>query len=1343
MSRKTLIFLPFIFAAFIIRVGCITYIISSPGKCPPDSQCLTLSQFATNVTLLKESEIHLKLSSEIHILEVQLNVKDIVFFNMSPYYNQSEDFFEKPVITCYLSGEINFNSIAKVIMNGIDFRGCINTKIKSVGELAIHLSTWLGNGNVSLRKRHFGTALIAMKTAIRIFNCTFKHFIGHLPNKTNYLHEVRAPGVVKCTLCDMEVQNSTFMSNEGVYGGAIYAMMSTIFLHNCTFIANGNTPFKTHGGVIYAIKTHLTVSNCELYSNGMSNHSNGGVLKCLQSNIVVHSSRFIGNGAESGGVFLSLHSQIAINKSLFSQNEVTMMPTGSNQGYGAVLNAQNTTIYSENCNFVQNMAVIGGGLYIVNNSQLIISGSNTFTNNTAWVHGSAFHVFDSTMKGSGTLIVSNNNALLEAVVIDSSHSDFSGNFIFHNNVGSLSAFDSDLKISGNVSFSGNSPSSEGPKLYNIQGGGITSTFSLITLKGHVHFKSNCATNGGGIFAFGSKLFFGNLTFYENAASDTGGAMYLQQSELTVRGQVLLTKNTANTKGGAIHLVSSSISLTRPRNMQLSVSKLYLQSNSALKGGAMYLEVNSNLYLTSSNEHMVYFNDNVADIGGAILVDDSTNTGICASDHNKMIEASKSQCFFQTVDHFWQYTIIYRMFNFTGSTSRHLGDYIYGGLLDRCTVKKGYSEYVQYADQFGAFDYICGFTTSLPVRVCFCNSSSKVDCSYRPTNVKVKLGYNFTLLLAAVDQMNHTIKATVRAYLNTTKHRLGEDQRQQQTNTNCSNLTYTVYSLEDIHDETLYLYAMGPCRNIGISKQSVLIDILPCTCPIGFAVDNQDQDKCYCKCEPKLHPYITKCNFLSQSLIREGDFWIDTFTSLNQTFFVIHPHCPYDYCLPASSNVKLNFNTQNLNASDAQCAFDRAGKLCGTCKEGFSLSLGSSRCLRCPTYWPLFTAIIVLAFIIGGILLAMLILACNLTVAAGSLNGLIFYANAIYANKSIYLPFREPNLHTIVIYWTNLNFGLDACFIEGMDSYLKTWLSLAFPTYIVFIMFTIILLCKLSPKFAGIIGRKNPVATLSTLLLLCYTNLLQVVITVASYAVLHYHDHNVTVWLQDATVTYGSTKHIPLLIIVVLIWIFGLTYTILLTFWQCLTKLSDRTGFKWVQNTKLILFMETYHAPYHSKNRFWTGLLLFVRVILYASAAINSSKVPNINLMLTIVLTAFLLTLATTQIYKKIWLNIVEVVTYYNIIVFSIAMLYFSDTGKEKNAIAVSYVSVSISLMLFLVILAYHSKILCSEVFYHVQFKFFATHHNNIMSTGYQPVSRGHSETHSVVGISPTSSNSAQ
>ena len=306
MSRRNLILLLFVFAAFIYQVGCSTYIISSPGKCPLDALCLTLSQFATNVTLLKESEIHLKLSSEIHVLEVQLNVTDITFLRMSPYYYQSEDIFEKPVIMCYLSGEINLDSIAKVIMNSIDFRGCINTKIKSVGELTIHLSTWLGNGTALPRKRHFGTAFTAIKSTLRILNCSLKHFNAYVSIEAEYLHELKAPGAVKCIQCNMEVHNSTFASNNGVYGGAIYAMHSTILLLNSTFINNGKlAESMSYGGELNGNQINLTVIDCAFNGNGQQFFL-GGVLNCLQSNIEVRGSC---NKAQSGGAFFTRQSK--------------------------------------------------------------------------------------------------------------------------------------------------------------------------------------------------------------------------------------------------------------------------------------------------------------------------------------------------------------------------------------------------------------------------------------------------------------------------------------------------------------------------------------------------------------------------------------------------------------------------------------------------------------------------------------------------------------------------------------------------------------------------------------------------------------------------------------------------------------------------------------------------------------------------------------------------------------------------------------------------------------------------------------------------------------------------
>ena len=82
------------------------------------------------------------------------------------------------------------------------------------------------------------------------------------------------------------------------------------------------------------------------------------------------------------------------------------------------------------------------------------------------------------------------------------------------------------------------------------------------------------------------------------------------------------------------------------------------------------------------------------------------------------------------------------------------------------------------------------------------------------------------------------------------------------------------------------------------------------------------------------------------------------------------------------------------------------------------------------------AIIVTA-ILAGIALVAVLLVLNLTVAVRTLNGLIFYANVVYANKSILLPFQESSLITVFISMLNLEFGIDTCYFPGMDTYIKT------------------------------------------------------------------------------------------------------------------------------------------------------------------------------------------------------------------------------------------------------------------------------------------------------------------
>ena len=86
--------------------------------------------------------------------------------------------------------------------------------------------------------------------------------------------------------------------------------------------------------------------------------------------------------------------------------------------------------------------------------------------------------------------------------------------------------------------------------------------------------------------------------------------------------------------------------------------------------------------------------------------------------------------------------------------------------------------------------------------------------------------------------------------------------------------------------------------------------------------------------------------------------------------------------------------------------------------------------------------------------------------------------------------------------------------------------------------------------------------------------------------LEYPTYSRSVWLYDANINYLVGKHIPLIIVAVLVFLF-LPYTLLLLFGQWLQAISHLRLFSWVNSARLKPFMDSYHAPY--KANIATGL----------------------------------------------------------------------------------------------------------------------------------------------------------
>ena len=238
----------------------------------------------------------------------------------------------------------------------------------------------------------------------------------------------------------------------------------------------------------------------------------------------------------------------------------------------------------------------------------------------------------------------------------------------------------------------------------------------------------------------------------------------------------------------------------------------------------------------------------------------------------------------------------------------------------------------------------------------------------------------------------------------------------------------------------------------------------------------------------------------------------------------------------------------------------------------------------------------------------------MTVAVGTLNGPIFYANVVYTNKSILLPFQGTKFVIVFLSWLNLELGIDTCYFPGMDTFGKTWLQLVFPAYIILLVALVIIISSYSSRFSNLIGKKNPVATLATLVLLSYAKLLEVCFKSLSFGRLNYPNGLIEmVWLPDATIRYLPEKHILLFLAALLILLVGVIYNVLLFSWQWLLCLPRWRIFRWTSDQKLQTFIETYHTPYTPKHRYWTGLLLIARAVLYLVAAVNVSNDPTVAL----------------------------------------------------------------------------------------------------------------------------------
>uniref|UniRef100_A0A1X7SM48 Uncharacterized protein n=1 Tax=Amphimedon queenslandica TaxID=400682 RepID=A0A1X7SM48_AMPQE len=194
------------------------------------------------------------------------------------------------------------------------------------------------------------------------------------------------------------------------------------------------------------------------------------------------------------------------------------------------------------------------------------------------------------------------------------------------------------------------------------------------------------------------------------------------------------------------------------------------------------------------------------------------------------------------------------------------------------------------------------------------------------------------------------------------------------------------------------------------------------CPIGFSVNSSGL------CDCSVSRENVTCDINTLHITHNGLLWIgtnDTSTPFNDNetnpnSCIINEDCLL-YCSP-------NPVTFQFNHTDTQCVDNRGHRMCGACTEGYSLLMGSNKCGHCCNNYMMIAWIAL--FTVMGVLLVVLLIALNLTVSVGTLNGLLFYANIVKLYEPVFSRKGALPVLSQVISWINLDFGFEICFYNG-------------------------------------------------------------------------------------------------------------------------------------------------------------------------------------------------------------------------------------------------------------------------------------------------------------------------
>ena len=877
--------------------------------------------------------------------------------------------------------------------------------------------------------------------------------------------------------------------------------------------------------------------------------------------------------------------------------------------------------------YITSIQFVSSNIFLMEGASLLLNGNHNGLQAMSLAEGSSKLVIQ-----NGTLKVCDNKLRTAVIMLDTSEMVVNGNIVFINNsISPIIGFVAKIHLYGQIEFSMNA--------------GV-----LYTLRSDLDIN-------------------GNSTFYRNNVDDgfKDGALALQLGTLKLGGNYTFLENRyENADGGAIFAILESVVTFS------GIGKF--ENNSAKSGGAIFLDQRSRLELDKETE--LYFVSNSAVRGGAIFIGTSVDHVQCVNDPNK--------CLFHPIN----------PGNLNASLTFQQNQAYPGGSVIHVNfdiVDNSEITYPALEDLEETLKIASG--NSVPTLAsdsywfCFCESDSRKSCARNdpPIDISAIKGKPFSVMVRALKfygniNMSEPVRSNLRSALlsidtddNTTSSLTTDGKLQRVSAKECNEVSFTVKSKADM--EVLIL-------NVGESfldgEKALELNVLFESCPNGFPLD---EDNASCVCDKQISNFLQSCEITDDNFQKKIEFQNYWMAPANQSKYQgamsWYESCPYRYCITEG-----NFTFSN----DGICENNRSGVLCGSCKGNTSLMLGGDVCRDCSDN--AYLALLVV-FAVAGILVVALVFLTQITVATGTINGLIFYANILNSNQAVFFPVGFFRGYIIFISWLNLDFGIETCFYEGMNQIAYSGLQFVFPVYIWILAGLIVVLCRYSVRVSKFFSTSDPVAVLATIILLSFNSLAQNIINIFYNSSINNPGNNRSrVWRYDGNVDYASEDHLTLIIVASVFLLFLLTPYILVLFSAQILQKSEFIS-KILHRLRVQPFIHAYLIPFKPNHRYWVGLSIMMRVVLLTIFAFGENQHINLLAIITTCIVAITMFKVTGGIYDRSWIDTLEISFLVNLGVLAAATSYSLNFSINSHREIATFISISIALLTFIGIIIVH------------------------------------------------------